>query len=172
MRRCYSRIVLKRSVNEKTPNMLYVTYTCVRAIRQCVYFRFVSGFRGPMNCQGGSTNRLIAFPLSIPSYYMYTWNYLPYKSRIPIRGAENISKSRRNEGKGITLVLSVMAVDGVIYAARLDRRFAQHGGGRSTEGWRRMAWWRGGATKGTVGQVAREKNIHARGDAEFSFSRR
>lgn len=32
--------------------------------------------------------------------------------------------------------------------------------------------WLDGAGKGTVGQVAGEKNIHARGDAEFSFSRR
>lgn len=31
---------------------------------------------------------------------------------------------------------------------------------------------RGEAGKGTVGQVAGEKNIHARGDAKFSFSRR
>lgn len=41
-------------------------------------------------------------------------------------GAENISKSR-DGGKGITLVLSVMAVDGVIYAAQLGRRLAARG---------------------------------------------
>lgn len=91
---------------------------------------------------------------------------MPYKSRIPIRGAENISKSRRDEGKGITLVLSVMAVDGVIYAAaRPEIRSAR---GRKVDG----GWLDGTAGRRTVGQVAGEKNIHAQGDAEFSFSRR
>lgn len=65
--------------------------------------------------------------------------------------------------RGITLVLSVMAVDGVIYAARLGRRFAPRGQ-KGSEG--------GGGGGGGVGQVVGEKNIHARGDAEFSFSRR
>jgi len=94
-------------------------------------------------------------------------NYLPYKSRIPIRGAENILKSRRDEGKGITLVLSVMAVDGVIYAARLEPEI-RAARGRKVGG--RMD--KGGVEGGPVGQVVGEKNIHARGDAEFSFSRR
>jgi len=94
-------------------------------------------------------------------------NYLPCKNRIPIRGVENISKSHRDEGKGITLVLSVMAVDGVIYAAWLESEIRAARGrkvGRMDKG--------GGGRKGLVGQVVGEKNIHARGDAEFSFSRR
>lgn len=43
---------------------------------------------------------------------------------------------------------------------------------RVGDGWLDGAVGRDGAGKGTVGQVAGEKNIHARGDAEFSFSRR
>jgi len=90
-------------------------------------------------------------------------NYSPCRSHIPIRGAENISKSRRDEGKGITLILSVMTVDGVIYATRLSWRSA--GMRRSMGGVQDAEELEGGR------QVVGKKNIHAWGDAEFSFSR-
>lgn len=86
-------------------------------------------------------------------------NYLPYKSRIPIRGVENISKSRRDEGKGITLVLSVMAVDGVIYAARLEPEIRATWGRKVGRMDKKVGW----KEERSVGQVVGEKNIHARG---------
>lgn len=59
-----------------------------------------------------------------------------------------------------------MAVDGVIYAARLEPEI------RAARGRKVGRMDKGGVEGGSVGQVVGEKNIHARGDAEFSFSLR
>lgn len=69
-----------------------------------------------------------------------------------------------------------MAADGVIYAPRLARRDS-----RGLRGWKVNGQNRWVSEeeeeeeeeeKGGRGQVVGEKNIHAWGDAEFSFSRR
>lgn len=95
---------------------------------------------------------------------------LAYKSRIPIRGRKYFEVSGRGqEGDNVGFVRNGRGRGDLCSAARSEIRNA---GEEEEEAARRIGGRTAGRRGKGSGQVVGEKNIHARGDAEFSFSRR